>query len=169
MPGEKTCSLPKSLGTEMKVKYATREDAEFLVAHRRHISASLMRQKMERGEVYVAEQEGKIIGWARYGLFWDNMPFLNMIYLFPEFRRRGFGSVLIGFWEGEMRQKGHRIVLTSTQSDEEGQFFYRSLGYQDAGVLILPGEPAELIMLKYVSGPEEGARSDPDSADVSSE
>ena len=149
--GEKDIFLISFTGAKMKVRYATKEDAEFLVANRRHISASLMREKIEREEVYVVELEGKIIGWARYGLFWDNMPFLNMIHFFPEFRRRGFGSALLGFWESEMRRKGHCILLTSTQSDEEGQFFYRRLGYQDAGVLLLPDEPAELILLKHVS------------------
>ncbi|NLV92595.1 MAG: GNAT family N-acetyltransferase, partial [Firmicutes bacterium] len=40
------------------------------------------------------------------------------------------------------------IVMTSTQADEEGQHFYRKLGYRDIGGFVLPGEPLELIMIK---------------------
>ena len=55
-----------------------------------------------------------------------------------------------------MRQKGHRLLLTSTRSDEEAQHFYRRLGYQDAGGLLLtaPGyqQPLELFLAKTIDG-----------------
>ena len=42
--------------------------------------------------------------------------------------------------------------MTSTQVDEEAQYFYRKLGYQDCGgfIINIPGfeQPLELIMSK---------------------
>ena len=40
--------------------------------------------------------------------------------------------------------------MTSTLADEEGQFFYRRLGYTDSGALFLPGESAEIIFIKKI-------------------
>ena len=40
------------------------------------------------------------------------------------------------------------ISINITQSDEQGQFFYRKNGYKDIGNFILPGEVSELILYK---------------------
>ena len=47
-----------------------------------------------------------------------------------------------------MWSKGYNRVLTSTLSNEQAQFFYRKLGYTDAGAILLPDEPLEIILLK---------------------
>ena len=49
-----------------------------------------------------------------------------------------------------MKNKGYECVLTSTQSNEEAQFFYRKLGYIDSGSLLLPNEPLEIIFYKKI-------------------
>jgi hypothetical protein len=43
------------------------------------------------------------------------------------------------------------MVLTSTVSAEGAQHFYRKLGYVDSGALLLPDEPAELILRKPIA------------------
>jgi len=40
------------------------------------------------------------------------------------------------------------MVLTSTVSAETAQHLYRRLGYVDSGALLLPDEPAELLLRK---------------------
>ena len=51
-----------------------------------------------------------------------------------------------------MKTKGYGMLLTSTQVDEKAQHFYRKIGYQDCGGLIvnIPGyeQPMELFMSK---------------------
>lgn len=81
-------------------------------------------------------------------MFWDNTPFMNMLYLLDNERGKGNGSRLVIFWENEMKQKNYEFVLTSTQSNEEAQFFYRKIGYVDSGALLLPNEPLEIILYK---------------------
>ncbi len=51
-------------------------------------------------------------------------------------------------WEADMRELGHRLVLTSTQADESAQHFYRKLGYVDCGGLLLEGQATELFLSK---------------------
>ena len=73
---------------------------------------------------------------------------MNMLYLLDNKRGKGNGSRLVIFWENEMKQKNYEFVLTSTQSNEEAQFFYRKIGYVDSGALLLPNEPLEIILYK---------------------
>lgn len=47
-----------------------------------------------------------------------------------------------------MKQKGFKTVMTSTQSDEDAQHFYRKLGYRDVGCLLLDTQPLEIILIK---------------------
>jgi len=56
------------------------------------------------------------------------------------------------FWEKEMHKSGYKMLMTSTQVDEQAQHFYRKLGYQDAGGLLITvpeyQQPLEIIFIK---------------------
>ena len=73
---------------------------------------------------------------------------MNMLYMLEDYRGKGYGKQLVGFWEKEMLKNGYKMVMTSTLSNEDAQFFYRKNGYVDCGSLLLPKEPLEIIMLK---------------------
>ena len=131
------------------IRHAKEGDFGFLARHDHHLAPDILQKKITESQIYVTTtQTGEIVGWLRYGLFWDNTPFMNMLYFLEPYRRKGLGRELVAGWEADMRRLGHRVVLTSTQANEEGQHFYRRLGYADCGVLLLPGEPAELFMRK---------------------
>ncbi|MCL2707471.1 MAG: GNAT family N-acetyltransferase [Dehalococcoidia bacterium] len=60
-------------------------------------------------------------------------------------------------WEAEMRELGYKMVMTSTQINEQAQHFYRKLGYKERGSLFLDStpldQPQEVFMLKpFTSG-----------------
>lgn len=86
----------------------------------------------------------------RYNLFWDQTPFLNLIYLTEEYRSIGLGRQALVSWEEKMIELGHQSVMTSTQADETAQHFYRKLGYQDCGSLCLANQALEIIMIKIL-------------------
>jgi len=113
-----------------------------------HLTEEIIRKKISDREIIVTEAAGKVIGLLRFGYFWDIYPFMNLIIIDEEYQRKGIGKQLVIFWEEEMKKRKHKYVLTSTQSDEEAQHFYRKLGYNDAGSLILPGEVLEIIFIK---------------------
>ena len=58
------------------------------------------------------------------------------------------------YWEKEMSEQGFKLLMTSTQVDENAQHFYRKLGYKDCGCLVLdlPGfeQPLEMFMIKAI-------------------
>lgn len=135
----------------MKIEYGSESDFQFILDNDRHISKELIKNKLREKEIIIAKnQENQIIGWLRYGYFWDNIPFMNMIYLSEIYRNRGIGKELVMFWEREMKKKGYNMVMTSTLSNEKAQHFYRKLGYKDSGSLLLENEPLEIIFTKRI-------------------
>lgn len=132
----------------MKIRIAGPEDIPALREHDRHISPRELETSVRLGRVYGAEEEGEFAGWLRYNLFWDNTPFMNLIYVLDGYRGRGCGRLLVKYWEDRMKRAGYGTVMTSTQSNEYAQHFYDRLGYTAVGGFVLPGEPYELIFAK---------------------
>ncbi|MCR8656685.1 GNAT family N-acetyltransferase [Paenibacillus endoradicis] len=132
----------------MKIELATEKDYTYIVERDIHIPKSLVRAKINEKEIFILKELEKEIGWMRYGYFWDNIPFMNMIWIDEEYRGQGIGKEIVLYWEEMMRQSGFKLVMTSTQSDEEAQHFYRKLGYRDAGCLLLETQPLEVILIK---------------------
>lgn len=130
------------------IRYAKNSDLDTLIALDKHISASELEHSISLRRVIIDETNGKLIGWLRFGLFWDNTPFMNMLFIIDGERGKGYGAALCDFWESEMQTQGYDLVLTSTLSNEHSQHFYRKRGYKDCGSLILPNEPLEIILMK---------------------
>lgn len=132
----------------MTIRKAVQKDLPLLLSHDRHIAADEIRLVVSLGRMLVLEEKEHIVGWLRWNLFWDNTPFMNMLYFLEEERGKGFGRQLVAHWEALMKAAGYSLVMTSTQSDETAQHFYRKLGYVDSGALLLKEEPLEIILTK---------------------
>ncbi|NKQ35103.1 MAG: GNAT family N-acetyltransferase [Chloroflexi bacterium] len=132
----------------MHIEYAALSDLDYLARRDGHVTAVTLRAKIERQEMVIIRHEEQPIGWLRFGYFWDEHPFMNMLWLEDQYRGRGWGRALVAWWEEQMQMCGHYLVFTSTQSDESAQHFYRKLGYRDCGALFLPDEPLEIVLMK---------------------
>ncbi len=135
----------------MKIDYANEFDYQYICDNDKHIPEHLIQIKIkERQIIVVKDADSKNIGWLRYGYFWDNIPFMNMLYLFEDYRNMGIGKELVSFWESEMKSRDFNLVMTSTLSNEQAQHFYRKLGYRDSGSLLLENEALEIIFTKKI-------------------
>jgi ribosomal protein S18 acetylase RimI-like enzyme len=133
----------------MEIEFATQEkDYEYLAQNDWHIPPETTRQKIKQREIIVVRNNSQPVGWLRFGYLWDTIPFMNMLFIAEGERRKRLGTKLVTYWEKEMQQRAHDVIMTSTQSDEQAQHFYRRLGYQDTGALLLPGEVLEIIFRK---------------------
>ena len=143
----------------MQIRYAAESDIKRLAGCDKHIAKAELAHAVTLCRIYVAEENGSFAGWLRYNLFWDNTPFLNLLYLLPQFRGKGFGRQLLSFWEREMAAQGFDTLMTSTQSDEYAQHFYVKCGYEAVGGFRLPGDPYEVFFAKCLqmkTGAEHG-------------
>lgn len=130
----------------VNIRVAAQTDLPFLHENDSHIAAEELASVVERGRILIAEHNDAPIGWLRWGLFWDEIPFMNMLTVLPSDRGQGTGRSLVEYWETDMHRAGYPSVLTSTLADESAQNFYRAMGYADAGVLLLPGESSEIFL-----------------------
>ena len=132
-------------------EYATETHFQWLRTMDGHISDVALRRKISEKEIIILGSESESLGFLRFGFFWDSIPFMNMLYIEEGYRKQGLGKKLVGFWELQMKEQEHSFLMTSSQSDEDAQHFYRKLGYSDAGSFTPPDEPLELLFIKRLS------------------
>ena len=135
----------------IRIRHVQPEDRIFWFGLDKHLSQKEFDNKVSSKSGYVLLADDVPVGLLRYSLFWDSIPFCNMLYIDARYQRKGYGKKLMAHWEEEMKAQGYERLLTSTQADEEAQHFYRKLGYQDCGGLVMdvPG-PMELILMKAI-------------------
>ena len=138
-----------------EIRYAAEEDKSFWFTLDKYIREDEFLLKIRDKRCYIICDDNAPIGVMRYNLFWDSIPFLTLIYLQKSSREKGFGRKTVLFWEQEMRVLGYKMVMTSTQVDEQAQHFYRKLGYKEKGSLFFDNtpleQPQEMFMMKALS------------------
>jgi GNAT superfamily N-acetyltransferase len=89
-----------------------------------------MKQRIERSIVYVAEVEGKVVGFANYSTVRDGGKVeLAAIYLYPEFQGKGIGTALIQQAVKEL--KGIKEIYINVEKDNKnGMNFYEAKGFE---------------------------------------
>ncbi len=134
----------------MVIRNANNKDLDTLSVYDKHIAQDELKHIISINRLYVIEENNEIVGWLRYNLFWDNTPFMNMLYILKGYRRKGYGKKLVKYWENDMESLKYKYVMTSTASDEYAQHFYVKQGYRAIGGFTLPGDPFEIIFIKQI-------------------
>lgn len=141
----------------VELKSVTLEDKAFWYQLDRHLAESEFYHIVELKRGSVIYSEGEQVGILRWNLFWDSIPFLTMIYLKDCEQKKGVGTQALKLWESARKSEGHHTIMTSTQVDETSQHFYRKLGFEDCGCLVLNRipeleQPMEMFMVKEIKG-----------------
>jgi GNAT superfamily N-acetyltransferase len=138
------------------MRYATLEDKEFWFILDKHLKEKEFENKVKLNQCYIIESDNRSVGVFRYNLFWDSIPFLNLIYIDWDYHNKGLGTKAMLYWEDEMRKSGYELAMTSTMVEETSQHFYRKLNYKDCGCLIKDMKPCvetmEMFMMKSLKG-----------------
>lgn len=135
-----------------EIQYVTEADKKFWFTLDKHMSEDEFLLKVRDRRGFIVYDGNKPIGVMRYNLFWDNIPFLTLIHFDETYWGKGFGRQAMQFWENKMGELGYKMVMTSTQVDEQAQHFYRKLGYIEKGSLSFDNtvleQPMEMFLLK---------------------
>ena len=138
----------------INIRYVQTIDMEFWLSLDKHLSEMEFINKVRDRKGYILLLDDIPIGLLRYNLFWDNIPFCTMIFIDSAYQGKGYGRKLMEYWENDMHMQGYKILMTSTQVDENAQHFYRKLGYKDCGgfVIDIPeyAQPMELFLIKSI-------------------
>ncbi|WP_197046578.1 GNAT family N-acetyltransferase [Oceanobacillus salinisoli] len=92
-------------------------------------SSKNMKRRLKYTTVFVAEVDGKIVGFANYSpVSRDGSTILGAIYIYPEYQGKGIGSAFLkeGMEElGDVRE----IQLNVEKNNTIGMRFYRAKGF----------------------------------------
>lgn len=132
----------------IEIRYATMADKEILLSKNSDIKENIWTDTINNKQEIIMFVDGEFAGWLRYNLFWDKIPFMNMLYILEPYRGKCIGTQMVKFWENEMAKLGYDKVMTSSQANECAQHFYRKLGYSDAGSFFPFCNDLEIIFTK---------------------
>lgn len=99
---------------------------------------------------HLVESEGKLVGYGVLDYSFYQYGFVSMLYIHPEFRRKGFGTALIRHFETIC--KTDKMFTSTNQSNKPMQQLLTKIGYRPSGVIenLDEGDP-ELVFFKRVS------------------
>jgi hypothetical protein len=83
-----------------RIRFATQDDLDDL-SDKDHIPRHDLAAIVALNRILVAEDGSgeRFIGWLRWNLFWDEVPFMNLLYVEEPRRGEGVGQLLVGEWE----------------------------------------------------------------------
>lgn len=139
----------------LKIKNAELTDWPAWSKSDSHITIEQFRAIAAARKAFLFFDGQRLVALFRYNMFWDHIPFVTLLYLPEDERGRGYGSEIMERWEVVMRSRGYSRLMVSTPVNETAQHFFRGLGYQDCGCLLLAereGGPTqmELFMQKWL-------------------
>lgn len=136
----------------MTVIRADLSDIKSIRKYDNHIPMQQTEECIKLGLVYLIKTDkDETAGIIRYSLFWQTVPFLDLLYIDENYRGRGFGTKLMNYWEEMLAGQNYRYAMLSTQEDETARFFYEKLGYRKIGSFLPPWQSAdELIYIKEI-------------------
>ena len=130
----------------MEIRLANRNDQQSVIKYDSHIHHNTVDKCIQDQLVYVLCDEENIVGILRYSLFWQSIPFLDLLYIDEAYRGKGYGRHMMDHWESVMQTMQYEYVMLSTQEDETAKYFYEKLGYRRIGAFLPPDQDADEIM-----------------------
>ncbi|MDJ0841652.1 MAG: GNAT family N-acetyltransferase [Acidobacteriota bacterium] len=119
----------------INTKYATENDLDWLL-NKDDVTQEWAERCIENKEYIIASENESRAGFLRYSLFWGKFPYMDMIRVLPEYQKQGVGTALFNLWEQEMRQRNHKLLMTSAEKNElEPQTWHVRNGFTKSGEL----------------------------------
>lgn len=90
----------------------------------------MMKKRLERSIIFVAESENKVIGFANFSpVRKEGQVELSAIYLYPEYQGQGIGTSLLH--QGITSLKGAKEIFINVEKENKiGQIFYKAKGFK---------------------------------------
>jgi ribosomal protein S18 acetylase RimI-like enzyme len=142
--------MPEARSGHLAVRFATPDDLDWLTAQD-DIPAAIIARKIAVSEMLIAERAGERVGFLRLEYLWSMLPYIAMIRVIEHARQQGIGRALLAFLESVLRERGHTLLMSSSQVDEpHPQAWHRHMGFEECGILsgINPGGVGEVFFRK---------------------
>jgi len=138
------------------VRPAAMSDLDF-VSQDGYLPELIVRQKVEDGDVFVAERGEARVGYLRLEYLWAKLPYIELVRVLEPHRGMGVGQALLAFVEADAASRGYAVLYSSSQADEpEPQAWHRRMGFEECGFLagVNEGGVGEVFFLKSLDANE---------------
>jgi GNAT superfamily N-acetyltransferase len=125
-----------SINERAVIRFAGPDDLEWCVVHDPHVTEQIVRHKIVNDEIVVAETDGELIGYVRLEYLWSTIPYIGLVFVLKDYQNEGVGRGLVEFLREYLSERGHDMLLSSSQADEpEPQAWHRAMGFSECGIL----------------------------------
>ena len=87
----------------IELKHMRAEDKAFVMKIDSHVNGLQYENRVHTKTGYIIWDGNKRAGLMHYTVLWDNLPFLNLIYVEEKHRNRGIASKAMNLWEWMLR------------------------------------------------------------------
>ena len=116
----------------MELKYMEGNDKAFVMSIDTHVNEEQYANRVLTKSGYVIWDGDEPVGLMHHAVLWDNLPFLNLIYIREECRGKGYGTAMLALALLECRKKGIftvHICPSSTENKSAIQTILNNNGY----------------------------------------
>ena len=106
----------------MEIRLAMAADMPQILKYDCHIPSDKVGKCIEHALVDALWDVDRIVGILRYNLFWQTIPFLDLIYIDEAYRGQGWGSKMMANWEENMKRMGYSHVMLSPRRTKRRSF-----------------------------------------------
>jgi ribosomal protein S18 acetylase RimI-like enzyme len=101
-----------------------------------HVTSDIFEFKIRQKEIILAEVDGVVVGFLRLEYLWSHIPYIGLIVVDEDFRKKGIGRSILRFLEDYLISKGHDALYSSSQvNEEEPQAWHRHMGFEECGII----------------------------------
>lgn len=107
---------------------------------------------INRGEIFITLNSEEPIGFMRIDLFgaFAKFPLLRVIAVKESYRKQGFGSKMLEFYEKLGFENSDKVFLLVSEFNEKAKLLYERIGYKQVGKIpdLYQTGIAEFLMMK---------------------
>ena len=124
---------------KLNIRFATLDDFELVRRfdpHSKYIDPEKIRSKLGAEEIILAFDGEKPVGIIKFSYFWATRPYMDLIWVLPDYRKQGVGLQLLGYLEEYLRDNGYTYLMTSSEKHETApQDWHKRQGFLPCGEL----------------------------------
>lgn len=141
------------------IRFAKIDDFELVRnfdPHSKYIDPQKIKNKLVADEIILAFDNDKPTGIIKFSYIWATRPYMDLIWVLPEYRKQGVGVNLLQFLEDYLRENGYTHLMTSSEKQEAApQEWHKKQGFipcgELAGINLPDSDTPEVFFYKRIA------------------
>lgn len=137
------------------IRLATKDDVNAIISFDRVAQihperVDYINRVVNAGECYVGSTDSQIIAYGVLNYYFYEQGMIDMIYIHPDFRRKGIGTQFLSFFEQNCETD--KLFTSTNESNKPMQKLLEKAGYQKSGIIYnLDENDPEIVYFKRVT------------------